>query len=68
LAALSRFISRPAIPSAPAAVVVGSPATGIAEERRAAALERLAQIEAAGMAFAVEDSMQNGYTRSFAPI
>src|SRR3954468_2302337 len=50
------------------AVVVGSPATGIAAERRAAALERLAQIEAAGMAFAVEDSMQNGYTRSFAPI
>jgi 3-oxoadipate enol-lactonase len=43
------------------AVAVGSPATGIAAERRAAALERLAQIEAAGMAFAVEDSMLNGY-------
>ena len=43
------------------AVVVGSPATGIAAERRAPALERLARIEAAGMAFAVEDSMQNGY-------
>jgi 3-oxoadipate enol-lactonase len=55
-------------PERTSAVVVGSPATGIAEERRAAALERLAQIEAAGMAFAVEDSMQNGYTRSFAPI
>jgi 3-oxoadipate enol-lactonase len=43
------------------AVVVGSPATGIAAERRAAALERLVRIEADGMAFAVEDSMQNGY-------
>ena len=43
------------------AVVVGSPATGIAAERRAAALERLARIEAAGMAMAVEDSMLNGY-------
>jgi 3-oxoadipate enol-lactonase len=43
------------------AVAVGSPATGIAPERRAAALERLARIEAAGMAFAVEDSMLNGY-------
>jgi 3-oxoadipate enol-lactonase len=43
------------------AVAVGSPATGIAAERRAPALERLARIEAAGMAFAVEDSMLNGY-------
>lgn len=43
------------------AVVVGSPATGIAAERRVPALERLARIEAAGMAFAVEDSMLNGY-------
>jgi 3-oxoadipate enol-lactonase len=43
------------------AVAVGSPATGIAVERRAPALERLARIEAAGMAFAVEDSMLNGY-------
>jgi 3-oxoadipate enol-lactonase len=43
------------------AVAVGSPATGIAAERRAAALERLARIEAAGMAVAVEDSMLNGY-------
>jgi 3-oxoadipate enol-lactonase len=43
------------------AVAVGSPATGIAAERRAAALERLTRIEAAGMAFAVEDSMLNGY-------
>jgi 3-oxoadipate enol-lactonase len=43
------------------AVAVGSPATGIAAERRVPALERLARIEAAGMAFAVEDSMLNGY-------
>jgi 3-oxoadipate enol-lactonase len=45
------------------AVAVGSPATGIAAERRAPALERLARIEAAGMAFAVEDSMLNGYAQ-----
>jgi 3-oxoadipate enol-lactonase len=43
------------------AVAVGSPATGIAAERRAPALERLARIEASGMAMAVEDSMLNGY-------
>jgi 3-oxoadipate enol-lactonase len=43
------------------AVAVGSPATGIAAERRAPALARLARIEAAGMAFAVGDSMLNGY-------
>jgi 3-oxoadipate enol-lactonase len=43
------------------AVAVGSPATGIAAERRVPALERLARIEAAGMALAVEDSMLNGY-------
>ena len=43
------------------AVVVGSPATGIAAERRAPAAERLAKIEADGMGFAVEDSMLNGY-------
>jgi len=43
------------------AVAVGSPATGIAAERRTAALERLARIEAAGMALAIEDSMLNGY-------
>jgi 3-oxoadipate enol-lactonase len=48
-------------PERTSAVVAGSPATGIAPERRAAALERVARIEAAGMAFAVEDSMQNGY-------
>jgi 3-oxoadipate enol-lactonase len=48
-------------PERASAVAVGSPATGIAPDRRAAALERVAKIEAAGMAFAVEDSMQNGY-------
>jgi 3-oxoadipate enol-lactonase len=42
-------------------VVVGSPATGIEPDRRAAVLERVARIEAEGMAFAVEDSMRNGY-------
>jgi 3-oxoadipate enol-lactonase len=48
-------------PERASAVAVGSPATGIAPDRRVAALERVARIEAAGMAFAVEDSMQNGY-------
>ncbi|MDI1264233.1 MAG: alpha/beta fold hydrolase [bacterium] len=43
------------------AVAVGSPATGIAADRRAPALERLARIEAGGMALAVEDAMLNGY-------
>jgi 3-oxoadipate enol-lactonase len=43
------------------AVAVGSPATGIAPDRRAAFLERLVKVEAAGMAFAVETSMLNGY-------
>jgi len=42
------------------AVAVGSPATGIAPDRRAAALARIAQIET-GMASAVEDAMLNGY-------
>jgi 3-oxoadipate enol-lactonase len=48
-------------PERTSAVVVGSPATGIAAERRVPALERLKKIEAEGMGFAVEDSMQNGY-------
>ncbi len=48
-------------PQRTSAVVVGSPATGIAVERRGPALERLKKIEAEGMAFAVEDSMQNGF-------
>jgi 3-oxoadipate enol-lactonase len=48
-------------PERTSAVAVGSPATGIAPDRRATALERVAKIEATGMAFAVEDSMRNGY-------
>jgi len=48
-------------PERTSAVAVSSPATGVAPERRPAALERLLKIEAAGMAFAVADSMQNGY-------
>ena len=48
-------------PQRTSAVVVGSPATGIAAERRVPALERLKKIEAEGMAVAVGDSMQNGY-------
>jgi 3-oxoadipate enol-lactonase len=48
-------------PERASAVAVGSPATGMAPDRRAAALERVAKVEAAGMAFAVEESMQNGY-------
>ena len=48
-------------PERTSAVAVGSPATGIAAERLPAALERLTKIEAAGMAFAVADAMQNGY-------
>lgn len=48
-------------PARTSAVAVGSPATSIAAERRVPALERLARIEAAGMALAVEDSMLNGY-------
>src|SRR3981189_2687474 len=48
-------------PERTSAVAVGSPATGIAPDRRAAALERIAKVETLGMAFAVEDSMRNGY-------
>ena len=48
-------------PERTSAVAVGSPATGVAAERIPAALERLIKIEAAGMAFAVTDAMQNGY-------
>jgi 3-oxoadipate enol-lactonase len=48
-------------PERTSAVAVGSPATGIAPDRRAPALERVAKIEATGMAFAVEDAMKNGY-------
>jgi len=48
-------------PQRTSAVAVGSPATGIEPDRRAGVLERVARLEAAGMAFAVADSMQNGY-------
>jgi 3-oxoadipate enol-lactonase len=48
-------------PERTSAVMVGSPATGIAPDRRTAALERLARIEAEGMACAVESAMLNGY-------
>ena len=48
-------------PGRTSGVVVGSPATGIASDRRAAVLERVARIEAEGMASVVEDSMKNGY-------
>jgi 3-oxoadipate enol-lactonase len=48
-------------PERTSAVVVGSPATGIVPDRRAAALERLAKIETGGMASVVEDAMLNGY-------
>ena len=48
-------------PARTSAVIAGSPATGIAAERRAAVLERVAKLEAAGMGLAVEDSMRNGY-------
>ena len=48
-------------PERTSAVVVGSPATGIAPDRRVAALERVTQIETAGMALAVESAMLNGY-------
>jgi 3-oxoadipate enol-lactonase len=48
-------------PQRASAVVAGSPATGIAADRRPAAFERLAKIEALGMAFAVDDAMLNGY-------
>jgi 3-oxoadipate enol-lactonase len=48
-------------PERTSAVAVGSPATGIAPDRRAAALGRVARIETAGMSFAVADTMLNGY-------
>ena len=49
------------LPERIAAVVVGSPATGIAAARRDAVLARVARIEAEGMALAVDESMANGY-------
>jgi 3-oxoadipate enol-lactonase len=49
-------------PERTSAVAAGSPAVGVAPDRRMAALERVAKIEAEGMAFAVEESMRNGYS------
>jgi len=43
------------------AVVAGSPATGIAAERRAAVMARVDRIEREGMRIAVDESMANGY-------
>ena len=48
-------------PARTSAVIVGSPATGIAAARRPAALERLAKIEAEGMSSVVDEAMLNGY-------
>jgi 3-oxoadipate enol-lactonase len=48
-------------PQRTSAVVVGSPATGLPADRRAAGLERAARMERDGMAGAVEDSMASGY-------
>ena len=48
-------------PQRASAVVVGSPATGLSPDRRAAGLERAAAMEKNGMAPAVEDSMASGY-------
>jgi 3-oxoadipate enol-lactonase len=48
-------------PQRASAVVVGSPATGLSPDRRAAGLERAAAMERNGMVPAVEDSMASGY-------
>jgi 3-oxoadipate enol-lactonase len=48
-------------PQRTSAVIVGSPAISIEEDRKPAALARVAEIEVKGMAYAVEGSMQNGY-------
>ncbi len=49
------------LPQRISAAIVGSPATGISAERRAAVLPRVDGIEREGMRIAVEDSMANGY-------
>jgi 3-oxoadipate enol-lactonase len=49
------------LPNRIGAVVVGSPAVGIAPDRRAAVLARVERIEREGMRVAVEDTMANGY-------
>ena len=48
------------LPQRICAAIVGSPATGIAPDRRAAVLARVERIEREGMRMAVEDSMANG--------
>jgi 3-oxoadipate enol-lactonase len=48
-------------PERTGAVVAGSPATGLAPDRRAAGLERADKMEREGMAGAAEDSMASGY-------
>jgi 3-oxoadipate enol-lactonase len=49
------------LPNRIGAVVVGSPAVGIAPDRRAGVLARVERIEREGMRVAVDDSMANGY-------
>jgi 3-oxoadipate enol-lactonase len=49
------------LPQRISAAVVGSPAIGIAAERRAAVLARVDAIERNGMRSVVDDSMANGY-------
>ena len=49
------------LPARVAAAVVGSPAIGIAAERRAAVLARLDRLEREGMSSSVEEAMANGY-------
>lgn len=53
------FASR--YPGRTSAVVAGSPATGLAPDRRPAGLERAARMERDGMSSAVTDSMASGY-------
>ena len=48
-------------PERTAAVVAMAPATGMAAERRGAMLERVAQVQAAGMRAAVDESFANSY-------
>jgi len=48
-------------PERTSAVVAMAPATGMAAERRAAMLERVAQVQASGMRAAVDESFANSY-------
>lgn len=48
-------------PARVGAVVVGSPATGISPDRRAAVLARVERIEREGMRAAVDETVANGY-------